>query len=105
MQYTSSSSSPPSKKPRVNVDNMEINPVKAELSQRWSSLATIMSRPTAFGGETGPLKFPGIDEFESDPELHEMMTSAKILCVGAGGLGCELLKVGGLMLMRVLVRA
>jgi len=93
------SESPPSKKLRVEglsapttTTAMDAEPAEDDLSQRWSSLATIMGRPTAMGGEKGPLKLPGAEEFECDPELHEMVAGAKILCVGAGGLGCELLK-------------
>ena len=94
------SESPPSKKLRVDGQEapttttaMDAEPAEVDLSQRWSALATIMGRPTAMGGEKGPLKQPGAEEFECDPELHEMVAGAKILCVGAGGLGCELLKV------------
>ena len=95
------SESPPPKKlrvegqeaPNTTTATMDVEPAEADLSQRWSSLATIMGRPTNMGGEKGPLKLPGVEEFECDPELHEMVAGAKILCVGAGGLGCELLKV------------
>eukprot|EP01036_Dinobryon_divergens_P046221 gene46221-61810_t len=47
---------------------------------KWRDLAKVLSRPSSFGNETG--KLPN-GEFE--PNL-------KVLVVGAGGLGCEILK-------------
>lgn len=55
---------------------------------RWQSLNTIYSRPSPFGNETGSL--PN-GEYEPGTGL-ENVRSAKVLVIGAGGLGCEILK-------------
>ncbi|GLH07219.1 hypothetical protein R5R35_001745 [Gryllus longicercus] len=53
------------------------------LHHRWSHLRKILERP-------GPFCHP---DFEASPEtLNFLMNSCKILVIGAGGLGCELLK-------------
>lgn len=50
---------------------------------RWKDLDYLLTRS---GNITGP-------DFEPDPALREFLhESCKVLCVGAGGLGCELLK-------------
>ena len=58
---------------------------------KWSGLKRLLTRPSPFGNETGKLPNgyyePGIELFN---KLHY---DTKVLVVGAGGLGCELLKV------------
>ena len=50
---------------------------------RWKDLDNLLTRP-------GNIVGPG---FEPDPALREFLhDSCRVLCVGAGGLGCELLK-------------
>ncbi|DBA91682.1 hypothetical protein WJX77_006601 [Trebouxia sp. C0004] len=50
---------------------------------RWKGLDFLLSRS---GNITGP-------DFEPDPAVREFLhDSCRVLCVGAGGLGCELLK-------------
>ena len=51
---------------------------------RWRDLELLLTRP---GNLVGP-------DFEACPELLEFLRSenCRILCVGAGGLGCEVLK-------------
>ncbi|KAL3137662.1 hypothetical protein ABBQ38_004937 [Trebouxia sp. C0009 RCD-2024] len=50
---------------------------------RWKDLDFLLNRS---GNITGP-------EFEPDPAVREFLhDSCRVLCVGAGGLGCELLK-------------
>ncbi|BDA43199.1 NEDD8-activating enzyme E1 catalytic subunit [Coccomyxa sp. Obi] len=52
-------------------------------ADRWVDLNKLLTRP---GKITGP-------GFEPDPALLEFLQNdARVLCVGAGGLGCELLK-------------
>lgn len=63
------------------------------------SLVTLLSRASPFGNENGALP---IGEFEpiDPPSLNEttadlpasLLTTSRVLVVGAGGLGCELLK-------------
>lgn len=56
--------------------------------RRWGHLRKVLERP-------GPFSHP---EFEPSPEILDfIMTSCKILVIGAGGLGCELLKDLALM--------
>ncbi|GJQ82570.1 hypothetical protein Trydic_g13023 [Trypoxylus dichotomus] len=58
------------------------------LNKRWDHLRKILERP-------GPFCHP---EFEPSSEILDfIMTSCKILVIGAGGLGCELLKDLALM--------
>lgn len=55
----------------------------------WSGLHHIFNKSSPFSNETGKL---GIGEYSPGPELFSSITSTKILVVGAGGLGCEMLK-------------
>lgn len=60
-------------------------------SKKWSNMENFLSRPSPFGNETGQLPngyyVPGPDLFKT------LNTDSKVLVVGAGGLGCEILKV------------
>jgi ubiquitin-activating enzyme E1 C len=53
-------------------------------AERWRDLDVLLTRQ-------GNLVGPG---FEPGPELREFLRSedCRILCIGAGGLGCEILK-------------
>lgn len=59
-------------------------------SQRWRALEKLVSRPTPFGSETGQLAVGEFQPFENMGEYLE--DDMKVLVIGAGGLGCELLK-------------
>mmetsp|Transcript_70389 Transcript_70389/g.159240 ORF Transcript_70389/g.159240 Transcript_70389/m.159240 type:complete len:552 (-) Transcript_70389:140-1795(-) len=63
-----------------------------EPDPRFAALRTLMSRKSHFGIETGSLNFMDGADFQPDPEIQDGVEAAKVLCVGAGGLGCELLK-------------
>lgn len=52
------------------------------------TLTTLLSRPSPYGNETGSLPIGEFDHASSSSSLR----NAKILVVGAGGLGCEILK-------------
>ena len=60
------------------------------------TLATLISRPSPFANETGALpigEFEPIETASSHSHSHsDPLSSAKVLVVGAGGLGCEILK-------------
>ena len=58
--------------------------VESNCSGRWETLRTLMGRSTDFGMETGALDMmDGAMAFEPDADLQDMVSEAKILCVGA----------------------
>lgn len=50
--------------------------------QRWTNINRILSRKGKFSD----------DSFTGGPEVFTFLQSCKILVIGAGGLGCEILK-------------
>mmetsp|Transcript_531 Transcript_531/g.983 ORF Transcript_531/g.983 Transcript_531/m.983 type:complete len:142 (-) Transcript_531:1709-2134(-) len=76
-----------------------LNRRRRPLSRRQrGSLSTLLTRKSPFGNETGSLP---IGEFDSSVDNNgtgestsgsSLVRNAKILVVGAGGLGCEILK-------------
>lgn len=66
--------------------NMNFVPQREE---RWTDINRILTRPSPYGNETGKLP-NGV--YEPTGKLIETLHDSKILVVGAGGLGCEILK-------------
>lgn len=62
------------------------------------TLITLLNRPSPFGNETGPLPCgefvpeTSVATFTADDLVPSSLRSTKVLVVGAGGLGCEILK-------------
>lgn len=62
---------------------MTPEPMDSSSAERWQDLDKLLTR-------SGNLVGPG---FEPGPELREFLQNdCKVLCIGAGGLGCEILK-------------
>ena len=67
-------------------------------SRQRGSIHTLLSRPSPFGNETGSLpvgEFP--PNVSSGAGGSNGSLTQKILVVGAGGLGCEILKDLGML--------
>ena len=63
------------------------------LSRRQrGSLSTLLNRKSPFANETGSLPIGEFDNSPGQSGAASLLRNAKILVVGAGGLGCEILK-------------
>jgi len=65
-----------------DAENNEGDEGLEEVPPKWKSLEPLLTR-------TGPFVRDG---FQPNPDNFSMLTDARVLCVGAGGLGCEILK-------------
>ena len=77
---------------------MSSSSISSSSGGRWTKLQRMLSRPSYFGNETGTLP-NGL--YEPGPHLFGCIQSPQqpaILVVGAGGLGCEILKVHWLLI-------
>jgi hypothetical protein len=59
--------------------------------KRWANIQRIYQRASPFGNETGSL--PNGEYFRGKQLFKNLRENSKVLVVGAGGLGCEILKV------------
>ena len=69
---------------------------------RWAPLQRILSRQSKFGNETGKLP---CGEYDPSTDLLSTLHHTNVLVIGAGGLGCEILKdlaLSGVMSMHVI---
>lgn len=63
-------------------------------NRQRGNLQTLLSRPSPFGNESGSLP---VGEFPPNVHANGNNANHKILVVGAGGLGCEILKDLGML--------
>eukprot|EP00804_Cyclotella_cryptica_P029769 CCRYP_020932-RA/>CCRYP_020932-RA protein AED:0.28 eAED:0.28 QI:105/1/1/1/1/1/2/642/306 len=70
-------------------------------SRQRGTIHTLLTRPSPFGNESGSLPVgefpPNVESNGDDGRSLAMLKDAKILVVGAGGLGCEILKDLGML--------
>ena len=77
------------------IDNDAASPLspRRPLSRRQrGSLSTLFKRKSSFANETGSLPIGELDVGAGPGGAMSLVKNAKILVVGAGGLGCEILK-------------
>ena len=68
-------------------------PLKVLSRRQRGTLKTLLTRPSPFGNETGSLPIGEFDTSTSSTTgATRLVQEAKVLVVGAGGLGCEILK-------------
>ncbi len=83
-------SAPPPKRARTELLNMLPGaPAAVDGDGAPAALAALLGRASPYGNETGALA-NGV--FEPSPALAGALAGKRVLVLGAGGLGCEILK-------------
>ncbi|RLN97815.1 hypothetical protein BBJ28_00022008 [Nothophytophthora sp. Chile5] len=84
-------SAPPSPQTRINMTtHSEVRSVRA--NRRHWDLYRLLSHRTAFPNETSAVALGEFDPSAADETLSFLQEECRVLIIGAGGLGCELLK-------------
>eukprot|EP01138_Halocafeteria_seosinensis_P003397 gb/GECG01003473.1/.p1 GENE.gb/GECG01003473.1/~~gb/GECG01003473.1/.p1 ORF type:complete len:518 (+),score=59.58 gb/GECG01003473.1/:1-1554(+) len=73
----------------ANKNGKDTDMEEVPLKERFESVRSLLKNRTSFGNETGSLPMA---PFEAGEKGWENVRRARVLVIGAGGLGCEMLK-------------
>lgn len=76
----------------MDVDGASPSPAYEGKDKFATSMDPLLLRGSPFSAESGSLRVSEDVVFEHGAELKELLPEVKVLVVGAGGLGCEILK-------------